>query len=317
MSHSAPPRGAQGLLGGWQRFWFEEVPPHSLALVRILLGALGALAVVNLTPVETFWSVHGLSPVPGGGAGIRGLIAGSGVADAVAWLLFASCLSAYVCVAIGFRTRIAVAAAFVAAVGQIHWNALPLNSGHYVAAGLWFCLVWSDCGAVLSVDARRAARSPGRGVPAPGQPIWPLRLMRFQIAIVYLNTGLGKLYNPLWREGSAMHYVLNQNVFARFPDGIPAGWEWMATLGTYVTLTWEIAFAFLLLHRVTRRAALLLGVALHLGMAVTLEVGLFSWVMLTGYVAFLDPHAVPIISTRSVRTAPNGQPRRVSPPERL
>jgi uncharacterized membrane protein YphA (DoxX/SURF4 family) len=195
-----------------------------------------------------------------------------------------------------------VVAAFVAAVGMTYWNRLPLNGGHYVSAGLLFCLMWAGSGEVLSVDAWLRRRS-GDGSAAPrAQPIWPLRLMRFQIAVIYLNSGLGKMYSPAWRDGSALHYVLQLNTFARFPQGLPPEWDWVATAGTYVTLIWEIAFPFLILHRLSRRLALLLGVLLHLGMALTMEVGLFSWVMLAGYIAFLDPRLLARFFTKSTAT---------------
>ena len=295
---------ASGPIAAWRTFWFQDVPPHSLALLRIALGGLGAISVLTLTPVEGFWSTQGLAPVPGGGLGIRRAIADSGFDLAVAWGLFLASLLAFTAAALGYRTATSVVAAFAASVGMTYWNPLPLNGGHYVSAGLLFLLMWTGSGEVLSVDAwlRRRSGDPGRGRV---QPIWPLRLMRFQIAVIYLNSGLGKLYHPAWRDGSALHYVLHLNTFARFPQTLPPEWDWVATAGTYVTLVWEVAFPFLLFQRLTRRLALLLGVLLHLGMALTMEVGLFSWVMLAGYIAFLDPYAVARRFTNYFASPPN------------
>jgi hypothetical protein len=81
---------------------------------------------------------------------------------------------------------------------------------------------------------------------------------------------------------------------------VPASLDWTFTLLTYLTLLWEIAFPFLLWNRTTRAAALLTGIGMHLGIWATMEVGPFSWVMLASYVAFLDPHKMPVVLRRWV-----------------
>jgi hypothetical protein len=60
----------------------------------------------------------------------------------------------------------------------------------------------------------------------------------------------------------------------------------------HLTLAWEISFAFMLLNRWTRTAALIAGVFVHIGIWAGMEVGSFSWVTLATYVAFLDPHGL-------------------------
>jgi hypothetical protein len=143
---------------------------------------------------------------------------------------------------------------------------------------------------VWSVDAWRAQRN--RALPVPPLdwlPIAPLRLLRFQVSLIYLSAGLWKLYSPLWRDGSAVHYVLNTNIYHRFPDALPPSLDGLTTVLTYATLFWEVAFAFFVLYRPTRKPVLIAGVLFHLGMLASMEVGPFHIVMLSGYVAFLDP----------------------------
>jgi hypothetical protein len=100
---------------------------------------------------------------------------------------------------------------------------------------------------------------------------------------------LWKLMNPLWRDGTAVHYVLNSNVFHRFPNALPDGFLWFAMVGTYLTLLWELGFPFLVLWRPTRYFVLVLGVVMHLGILAAMEIGPFHFVMLAAYPAFLDP----------------------------
>jgi uncharacterized membrane protein YphA (DoxX/SURF4 family) len=203
---------------------------------------------------------------------------------------------------LGFFANSAVLICFLGSLLQVRWNALPLTAGHGVLLATLFCLIWADCGARLSLDRRRRQRRQtltsheGASVsPDPDeralQPMWPLRLIRVQVALIYFTSGFFKLFGAAWRDGSAVHYTTAQNVFGRvlhvYP--LPASLDWTLTVLTYTTLVWELIFFLLLLNRFTRKVALGTGVAIHLGIWVTMEVGPFSWMMLAAYVAFLDP----------------------------
>jgi len=72
-------------------------------------------------------------------------------------------------------------------------------------------------------------------------------------------------------------------------DVLPLPLQGVATLTTYGTLAFELAFPLLVAWRRTRILTLIAGVGLHLGAWVTLEVGPFSWVMIATYIAFLPP----------------------------
>jgi uncharacterized membrane protein YphA (DoxX/SURF4 family) len=139
-----------------------------------------------------------------------------------------------------------------------------------------------------------------------------LRLIRFQVALIYLNAGLWKIFNPLWREGAAVHYVVQNNVFRRLPQGMPLPFDHAISLLTYGTLAWELTFAFLLLFPPTRRVALVAGILIHLGMLSTIEVGPFHFMMLASYLAFLQPESVPLLPHRLHMMARH-RPRRLAP----
>ena len=283
----------------WEQFWFEDVPSDLFALVRIAIGTAGLINLIGLLPVGMFWSLDGIFPLPGGGYGLKTYVLDSGLGVIVGWTIFLTLFASFVCMIVGLFTGVAVIVCFLGSSLQVRWNALPLTSGHTVLVAVLFCLVWADCGSWPSVDAWRK-----RGLGSPLQPIWPLRLIRAQVALVYLSSGLFKLLGAVWRDGSAIHYITGHNVYGRIFDvyALPASLDWVLTLTTYGTLFWELGFAFLLLNRTTRRVALLLGIAMHLGILALMEVGPFTWMMLATYVAFLDPHAVSqFVSRRFLR----------------
>ena len=273
----------------WQHFWFREIPPDVYALLRIGFGLIGLIALAGLTPVSMFWPIGSLSPVPGEGLGVRAQLLALGLGQVAGWCLFGGLVAAFTAMTVGWRSRITVPICFVGTVVQAHWNNLPLSAAHQVLIVLLFCLMWADTGTVRSLDRWLAVRRTPEHL-ATTQPIWPLRLLRAQVVLIYLGSGLWKLLDPAWRDGSAVHYVANNNVFHRLPYSIPLDAAWLLTVATFVTVVWELTFGLLVLHRWTRRVALLVGVVLHTGMWLLLELGPFSWLMMVSYVAFRDPN---------------------------
>jgi hypothetical protein len=282
----------------WQRFWFAGIPPHIYALLRITIGVAGVWSLLGLTDLVTFWDLQGLVSRDGLVA-LKAWAAAHGAGSTVGRALFAACLASLLAMTVGFRSALSVPLSLVSLLLEGAWNYLPLSGAHEAMQGFLFCLMWADTGAVWSVDSwLEHRRTPiGERVFRPVS-VAPLRLIRYQVALIYLASGLWKLYNPLWREGLAVHFVLHNNVFHRFPNVLPVNLEWLATVATYATLGWELGFAFLLLYRPTRRLALIAGVLIHLGMLVLLEIGPFHVVMLAAYPAFLDPASVGAFSAR-------------------
>ena len=258
-----------------------EIPPHSYALLRIAIGAVGLLSVLGMTPFAMYWPLDGLSPLPG--SGVRAWIAARDLGTVAGTALFVALVCSFSAMTVGFRSDLAVFSSFVGQVALTHWNNLPLSSAHQVATVLLFCLIWAPTGQVWSLDARWR-----NTVPRPA-PAWPLWLMRVQIAIVYLSSGLHKFAYPMWRDGSAVHWAQNLNAFHRFP------WPWPASLApleaflTWSTLFFELTFWVFVLFRRTRPWILLAGIGLHIGLFLALELGPFSPLMIASYLCYLAP----------------------------
>jgi hypothetical protein len=293
----------------WLRFWFTPIPPHSYALLRILIGTVGAFSLLGVRDISAYWALDGMVPDSGPGMWLKTLVTRYGLEAFAPTALFVATFTAFVSMAAGIATLFSVIAALTLSLVQVSWNFHPLSGAQNVMMGVLFCMIWADCGAVWSFDAWWARRRVRGSVQEPlSYPIAPLRLIRYQIALVYLSTGLWKLYNPAWRDGSALHYVLNINVFHRFPPEYLPPWEWPLILGTYITLLWELGFAFGILFKSTRVFTLGAGVLIHLGMIAGLEIGPFSFLMLSCYVAFLNPDWVAripdLVRARRRRPAP-------------
>ena len=283
-SHHAVP-----LAERWERYWFHPISPHIYAVLRLVFGVLCLLDLLGTTPISRFWDLDGITPVPGGGNwGFRAWVAQSGYAPLAARAFFFGTFLAYSCMAAGIGGNAAVVASFLASIWQGAWNVLPLSAAHQVLTAVLFSLLWADCTQLFALGR---ARAPGE-VPR-AEPVGPLRLLQYQVSLIYFSSGVAKFTSELWRDGTALYYVLSNNVLPRFPiDVVPPALYGVATLATYGTLVFELGFPFLVAWRRTRPFTLLAGVALHLGAWVMLEVGPFSWVMIATYVAFIPPDRV-------------------------
>jgi hypothetical protein len=269
----------------WRQFWFAEIPPHSYALLRILLGVIGVVTIAGAWD-RGFWDVGGIMPAEGAWRLGSWLVA-HGLGHTAGVALRLCLLACYACMAAGVASTIAVPAAFLAGAGMTWWNWLPFSAAQALHHDLIFCLIFADTGAVWSFDAWRRSRQSGAKPPVP-EVVWPLRLVQCQLALVYLSAALWKLANPEWRSGLALHYVLNGATYRRTPWFLPAELFGGTVLLTYFTLFWELTFPVLIWSRL-RPVVLWCGVALHVGMWMTMEVGVFSPTILAAYVAFLDP----------------------------
>jgi predicted DCC family thiol-disulfide oxidoreductase YuxK len=121
-----------------------------------------------------------------------------------------------------------------------------------------------------------------------------MRLLQGQIAALYLSAFRYKTLGASWMDGSALHYVLHtQHVFARNWTLLIADNAPLMALGTYSALVFEGIFPVMVFAPVARgqlkAAALLGGIALHLGIAATINVGHFSYLMPLTYLCLLEP----------------------------
>jgi hypothetical protein len=88
-----------------------EIPPHSYSLLRILLGAVGLISTLGLTPVGTYWPLDGLSALPS--SGVRAWVAEHGMGTPAGYVLFGALLVSFSAMIVGLRSDAAVFASFV------------------------------------------------------------------------------------------------------------------------------------------------------------------------------------------------------------
>lgn len=277
---------------------------RSLALVRIGVGALGAVDLVQraadlrahytdfgilpadllaLYSVQSHWTLHGL-------------LSGSATAVAALFVLHGAC---YAALALGWHTRLAGLAAWLL-LCSLQWRNPPLHHGGDVMLRLLLffglLLPWN---ARFSLDAR-AGRAPRFGSDLYASA-GSLALL-LQVCAVYWFAVLHRSGSEWW-TGEALHYALHYEIFAKPAAArlLEHAWllppltvftAWMEGIGPLLAFSpvWRgplrsfVAFAF---------------VGFHLGIHVLFSLGLFPWVFSVAWLAFLPgwlwdrlPHAL-------------------------
>jgi hypothetical protein len=301
----------------WQR-WVtlldERESGAAVALMRIGVGLslLVLLVPFVLTDAGRDVVVFSFADDDVGGyrnlGGTRWMNALGGPTPAVLHALLLAVLLASVCIVVGVFGRLPVLVAAVCTRLVFLQNGDVSGGGDALLGNALFLLLLADCTHTLSLDCRLRT---GRFVDDTPVMAWPRRLALVQLSIVYTTTGLQKLVSTAWTpfDGfSALYQILQSPQWTRFPHLIDDAHGWLvvpAMLGSAITIVWEVFFFAVLLRPRWRPVFALTGLALHIGIAVLMEVGIFSWLSLALYPAMFPVLAAQVERQISLRTSPH------------
>ena len=286
--------------------------PRSLAVLRIGLGITLLLDIsIRAMDVEAMYSGYGFVPIETSikSAGPWGWslhwISGELWFQ---WTLFAIAYVLAIGVLLGWQTRWMVLGSFILLASIQTRNQVILNGGDAMFRVMLFWAIFLPLGRVWSLDARRRLR---KGHPPDLKPVLSVASFCFilQLCLVYWFAGTAKLndlwlgFDPeaIWSDpallasasfgGEAMERAMSYDIYCKPLAGVLAQAPWFLRLICIGTLILEIIGPCLLfLPFGTRWMRLLLVVSfamLHIGIELTLHVGMFSWVSLSAWAALL------------------------------
>ncbi len=219
---------------------------------------------------------------------------------------FAIAFSCFFCFLVGFRTRVFHVLSFVMTT-SLHARILFAENGGAVALGaVVFWTAFMPLGRRFSVDAllaslRARPDETPRDLTARRRPLADTRPF-VSLAVLALLLQLGVIYafnymhksGLTWKTGTAVFYVLEQERIVTWL-GLWARHHlpFVATEGlTYGTLAIEASAPFLILSPVfrplCRALAIVLLTALHGGIAIMVNLGIFSAAMIAYYPFLID-----------------------------
>ncbi|MBL8086650.1 MAG: HTTM domain-containing protein [Chthonomonas sp.] len=189
--------------------------------------------------------------------------------------------------ALGLFSRVATIVLAVGMVTLHHRNPYILHGGDTLMRSVCIYLAIAPSGLACSLDRMLILRK-NPEAPLPAISLWPQRLLQYQWALVYLTTAWAKAYGHTWHDGTAVWYPPQISEFHRF--NVPAfiDQQPMMAILTYGTLIVEVALATLVFSRPWRKWVLLSGVLLHLGIEWRLNIPLFAFLMMSGYLTFYE-----------------------------
>jgi hypothetical protein len=220
--------------------------------------------------------------------------------------------------ALGWRTR-AVSIVFALVVTSFHSRAvLMTDGGDNLIALMALYLALTACGRVWSLDSRRARSAAITAGPAHSwrRQAEPVRsrlavlvhncamfVIAAQVCVLYGSAGLFKVQGSLWRDGTALHYVLHLDLFRPWPalSALADSHPLLLTAACYLTVLVQVAFPFTLFSR-TKYAVLAVLLGMHLAIAVLLGLPVFSAAMIIADAVFL-PDAFLLRVGRTARAA--------------
>lgn len=183
---------------------------------------------------------------------------------------------------LGFWTRPSALAVWILSTSIASINSNIDNAGDQVRGILLFYLMLCPCGAAWSIDAWRKRRKGILKGPALVYP-WPIRLMFLQMTLIYFFNGVYKASGNDWIKGDSLYFVLCDLALARWSYVQWPIWPTLLRISSWVVMSWEVTFPLLVCWRPTRVLALGMGVAFHLGIGLSMELGGFPLYMLCFY----------------------------------
>jgi hypothetical protein len=300
----------------WQRYWFRPAPLLDLAVVRIAAVALQLVMLATAASPEVLRTYADLP---------QDLFQPLEMYRILTWLLGSPYFPSfevlqgawYVAVLaglfalLGLATNLSLAVfalvnvflqAFLYSFGDLHHREAVMM----IALG---ALALSPAGGVLSIDSlwRRRAED---GAPVPlierqsHFALWPLLLVQWIFVLMYLSAVISKTINGggEWDNGFTLQYYLIQ-------DGIRWGSPlalWLAQHhGLILLMQWSVllfqaSFVLAVLFPRLRWIYVPMGLALHIGIYLTLEAPFFQWIVL--YAVFIPwSRVLPMLREREPR----------------
>jgi uncharacterized membrane protein YphA (DoxX/SURF4 family) len=228
--------------------------------------------------------------------------------------------------ALGWRTR-AVSVLFAVVVVSFNARALFMTDGaDNLMVLMAVYLVFTACGRRWSLDARRTRLKAAAGKAASPrgdglrQQLGDARtilttvlhncgmfVIAAQVCFLYGCAGLYKVQGHKWADGTALHYILNLDLFRPWPELSQAidGHHLLLTVVGYMTVLVQVAFPFVLFSRL-KYPVLILLLGMHVNIGVLMGLPLFSGAMIVADAVFLPDRfyrAVGRLWRRTVRRA--------------
>ena len=219
-----------------------------------------------------YWSIHALS--------------GSPIIQGLLFLVATLCALAML---VGYHSRVATVASWVLLISMHNRNPLLIFAADDVLRAVMFWTMFLPLGAAYSVD--RAMNTATRPVPVRILSGATLALM-VQQCFIYIFSAVFKTTNEAWwPDGTAVYYSLSYDQYVTPLGHFLLNLGPLLTVFTLVTLVLEWIGPLLIWSPVRndlcRMVAVVIFISLHAGFGLTLNLGIFPFLSIFTWLAFI------------------------------
>ncbi len=291
---------AADILAGWNRFWFSETQPHTLAMIRILAGSM-------LFYTHAVWTLD-LMAFLGPDGFLPNELARDMQGDSAAWsylwyfespailgALHLFALTIFIMFTVGYYTRVTSVLATIITLAYCHRLSGAFFGLDQVNAMLAMYVMLGPSGAVYSVDHWLARRQAGQGgkqadrVKSTVSANVAIRLIQLQMCVIYLFGGVSKMRGEMWWDGSAVWFAVANLEYQSLDMTWLVRSPWLIALLSHVTVFWEAFFCALVWPKRTRPIVLFMAVCVHGGIGLFLGMWTFGLAMIFANYSFVPP----------------------------
>lgn len=300
------------------KYWFGQIDSRPVAIYRILFSLiLLKYAVYHFFIADWLYSDSGVLPrtvLLDIARSARFSLMDSVSTTAMVMAFFVIWVGVLGCLLMGYHSRLMAVLNFIIILSIHERNVYVVKGADTALRLMSFWLMFAPLAQYYSIDAVRRRwqhfrlSNDPQYLHPPTTPLTafalPIRIMQWQIIIIYIVTALLKLMGDVWLDGTALFYVFQLDTWL-----LPMG-RWLSDLGsldvirmlTYGALIIEVAIPVLIVlpffQPFAKALALLAGFGLHIGIALMLAIPDFSLVMITAYLLFFEPKWLDFISRR-------------------
>ncbi|HEX3593475.1 MAG TPA: hypothetical protein VHU80_00175, partial [Polyangiaceae bacterium] len=253
-------------------FWLGEVDARGVGIFRAGLGAILLFDILSTFP--SLNALYGSSGVWPPSLGRGPLVHVPDAALPLVWSFGAVVVASFT---LGIASRVSATLTWLFLVAVHQRNPAITTGGDFLGQILVFLCIWLDTGAAFSVDARFFGRARSWVLAGP----W--RAMQLHLALLYFVTARLKVRGG-WLRGDGIYVSLQHYGFLRPPGAFLLDHPSLCRVACYFVLALEAAYPFFSLspvkNRQTRLVAMVMGLAVQLGILMTMRVGSFTALML-------------------------------------
>ncbi len=274
----------------WEAFWFTQKDYDLVATFRVCFAAIMFTYYFSRIPdIELFFTNTGFLPTSymPSHAFFKQHFTALAWIDNVTWLqlIHGVFLLSLLTMALGIYVRYSAIIAwllhlmFVARNPAVQYGADLVASFYF----LYFCFVTAD--SRFTLLKRKNGKEPSEATQIIHSVA--LNLMRIQLCVIYFYSGISKLKGVRWWNGSAIWDVFTMEGLVRWDLSFIAYFPHILVAACYLTILWEVYFPALIWTKVARLPLIIVGVLMHIGFGIFINIPNFGVLIVSLYILFL------------------------------